>query len=1049
VARSPIPTRSAERCQLTVLFCDLVGSTALAKQLDPEELRSIMHAYQHACRGAIEPYGGHVAQFLGDGVMAYFGWPRAHEDAAERALRAALAVVSRLKGVDAPTPLRVHIGVATGPVVVGESGSGDDAEPGLAVGETPNLAARLQSLAGADEIVIGPATHALAGSVFVYEDLGPHQLRGIVEPVRAWRVLGVSAAEARFDVTRAARLTPLVGREEELGLLLRRWEQAKDGEGQVVLLCGEAGIGKSRIAQALLERIAGEAHVRLRYQCSPYHTQSAFHPIIEQLLRAGRLSSEDAEDVKLAKVEALMAAAQAEDPRAVPLIAALLDVSTAGRYPPLDYLPQKQKDETVRTLARQLIALSRDTPVLLSLEDAHWIDPSSLEAFDHLVPLVHAQPILVVVTFRPEFSPLWAGQSHVTLLTLNRLGARQTVELARRVAGARPVPDAVLQQIAAKTDGVPLFAEELTKSVLESGLLAEGADGSRGSAPLAALAIPATLRDSLMARLDRLAPVKEVAQAGACIGREFDYALLSAVASIQGARLEDALDQLVGSGLVFQRGRPPDATYSFKHALVRDAAYESLLRARRVQIHARIGEALAQHFPATVATQPEIVAEHYTAAELPEKAIPYWRQAGDVAFRRMALAESIAHLERGVGLVGRLQPGADRDRLELDLRTALGMASIALYGWAHPDVESNLARAWELEEQLGGGVHPLRILWGLWVNRLCSGRARESLTLGEKLLALAEERGDASMRLVGFNATSLSHCWLGEPAESARAADAVLAAYDPVRDQSLADLTYYDAKTTALCYKAVAQWTLGYPDSAATLAEEALTSSRSRRSAVELGWVLHFVLVFVFHPRREPERCGPLLGEFERLVREQGLLFLEQGMVPLCRALLCLELDRPREAEAELRVVVRRWAEAGMGSSLPLWKACQAQAAGLLDRLDEALALIEEALAQMERPGWEERFALPESLRIKGWLLQRRGKLEQAEDCFQEAIGVARQQRAKSFELRGATSLARLWQSQGKGREAYELLAPVYAWFTEGFDTLDLLEARALLAELA
>jgi class 3 adenylate cyclase/tetratricopeptide (TPR) repeat protein len=1040
---------SAERRQLTVLFCDLVGSTALSKQLDPEELRAIMHAYQHACRGAIERYGGHVAQFLGDGVMAYFGWPRAHEDAAERALRAALAIVSRLKGVDAPTPLRVHIGVATGPVVVGESGSGDEAEPALAVGEAPNLAARLQSLAGADEVVIAPSTHALAGSVFVYEDLGPHALKGVVEPVQAWRVLGVSAAEARFDVTRAARLTPLVGREEELGLLLRRWEQAKDGEGQVVLVCGEAGIGKSRLAQALLERIAGEPHRRLRYQCSPHHTQSAFHPIIEHLLRAGRFSAEDPEEARMAKVEALMAAAQAEDPRAVPLIAALLDVPTAGRYPPLDYAPQKQKDETVRTLARQLIALSRDAPVLLSLEDAHWIDPSSLEAFDHLVPLVQTERVLAVITFRPEFSPPWTGQSHVTLLTLNRLGTRQTVELARRVAGPRAVPDDVLRQIAARTDGVPLFAEELTKSVLESGLLSDRPDRLGVATPLPALAIPATLRDSLMARLDRLAPVKEVAQAGACIGREFDYALLSAVTSIPGPGLDHALDELVGSGLVFQRGRPPDASYSFKHALVRDAAYESLLRARRVQIHARIGEALAQHFPATVAAQPEIVAEHYTAAELPEKAIPYWRQAGEVAHRRMAFRESIAHLERGIGLLGKVEPGAGRDRLELDLRTALGMTSIALHGWAHPDVEGNLGRAWELEEQLGGGAQSLRILWGLWVNRMCSGRARESLTLGERLLAVAEERGDPSVRLLGFNATSLSHCWLGEPAEAVRAADAVLAAYDPGRDRSLADLTYYDAKTTALCYKSVAQWTLGYPDSAATLAKQALALCRDRRSAVELGWVLHFLFVFVFHPRREPERCGPLLDEFERVVREHGLLFLEQGMVPLCRALLHLQLDQPREAEAELRVVIRRWSEAGMGSSIPLWKACQAQAAGRLDRLDQGLALVEEALEQMERSGWEERFALPESLRIKGWLLQRRGELAQAEACFRDAVGVARGQRAKSFELRTATSLARLWQSQGKDREAYELLAPVYGWFTEGFDTADLKDAEALLRQLS
>ena len=486
---------------------------------------------------AIERYDGQVAQYLGDGVMAYFGWPRAHEDDAERGVRAALEIVGVMKLVDARFALRVHIGIATGPVVVGESQGADATEPALAVGETPNLAARLQGLAGAGEVVIAPSTRKLTGAVFVCEDLGEQTLKGIVEPVRAWRVTGVSAAEGRFEATRAARLSPLVGREEELRLLLRRWEQAQEGEGQVVLLCGEPGIGKSRIAQALLERIASGPHTRLRYQCSPHHTHSAFHPIIEQLHRAAGLGGEDSVQARLGKIEALMAAAQAEDPRTVPLIAALLDIPAADKYPPLNYAPEKQKEETVRALHRQLIALSRDAPVLFSFEDAHWIDPSTLEAFDLLVQLAQDHRMLVLVTFRPEFTPRWTGQGHVTLLTLNRLSNRQAAELAKRVAGAKPLPEEVLEHIAAKTDGVPLFVEELTSSVIESGLVEEQQDRFTLVTPLSNLAIPTSLRDSLTARLDRLAPVKEIAQIGACIGREFGYELLSLVSPRQGSEL--------------------------------------------------------------------------------------------------------------------------------------------------------------------------------------------------------------------------------------------------------------------------------------------------------------------------------------------------------------------------------------------------------------------------------------------------------------------------------------------------------------------------------
>jgi class 3 adenylate cyclase/tetratricopeptide (TPR) repeat protein len=1042
------PSYKVERRQLTVLFCDLVGSTALAKQLDPEELRTLMQAYQQICCAVVERYEGQVAQFLGDGVMVYFGWPRAHEDDAERAVRAGLEIVSVVKQVEAPSPLAVHIGIASGPVVVGEGAGEDATAPKLAVGETPNLAARLQGLAGADEIVIAPTTHALTSGMFDYEELGERQLKGIVEPVRPWRVTALSQAVGRFEATRAVQLTPLVGREEELSLLLHRWEQAKEGEGQVVLLCGEAGIGKSRITQVLQKRIAGEPHLRLRYQCSPYHTSSAFYPIIDHLHRAAQLSPDDAADVKLAKVEALMAPAQAEDPRVVPLIAALLDIQTSDKYPPLNDSPQKQKDETIRALGRQLIALSREAPLLVSLEDVHWIDPSSLEAFDHLVQLAQAHRVLAVMTLRPEFQPRWTGQGHVTLLTLNRLGTRQTAELAKRVAGVKPLPAEVLDQIAAKTDGVPLFVEELTKSVIESGLLKEERDHYSMVAPLPALAIPSTLRDSLMARLDRLAPVKELAQVGACIGREFGYRLLSLIAPMQAAKLDETLDALVRSGLVFQSGSPPEASYVFKHALVQDAAYESLLKAKRAHIHARVGEALKHHFPVIVAAQPEIVARHYTVAELHEEAIPYWQRAGELALRRMALQESIAHLERGIELVERMKSPASRDRLEIDLRAALGVAWVALQGWAYPEVERNLARAWELEEKLYHGDHSLRVLWGLEMYQMCVGRARESLVFAEQLLAQGDRNNDQDMRLVGHGDACISHSLLGNLERSVRHADSVLACYDAARDHHLFDLVNHDVKTVAEVYKACALGFLGYPDRAARLAEECIAHARALGHAFNLGWALHFLALHVFSFRGEVEKCGALLNEFERLAHEQQLVFYRDVVGPNCRAGWLLRSDRPEEADLKFRESLPLWSKAGMLIGLPGWKTWHAQTAGLLDRLDEGLTLVEEALEQIQRPGWEEGHTVCETLRIKGWLLQRCGDTEQAEACFQDAIDIARQQQAKSFELRAATSYAQLLKDRGRCAEAIHVLQPVYDWFSEGRSTQDHIEAKALLDEL-
>jgi class 3 adenylate cyclase len=669
--------REAERRQLTVLFCDLVGSTALSAQLDPEEMGAVIRAYQNAVAGETLRFEGHVAKFMGDGVLAYFGWPQAHEDDAERAVRAGLALVRAVAGLEAGgRPLAARIGIATGLVVVGELVGEGEAQERAVVGETPNLAARLQALADPGSVVISQATRRLVGGLFELTDLGPTRVKGFAEPLAAFRVEGEGRADGRFEALHGQRLTPLIGREHELAMLLERWAWAKEGDGQVVLIAGEPGIGKSRLLRALREQLAGEPHLTLSHFCSPYHTNSALHPIFAQLERAAGIASHDEPADRLAKLEALLGQGTEHLEEAVPLIGALLGIPSGGRYPAPNLSPQRQKQRTLEVLIEQLAGLARDRPVLEQYEDVHWVDPSTLELLDLLVERVRTLPALVVLTYRPDFSPPWIGQSHVTALTMNRLGRRQGAAMVDRVTGGKALPDEILDQILANTDGVPLFVEELTKTVLESGLLTDAGDRYELSGPLPALAIPATLHDSLMARLDRLAPVKEVAQIGAVIGREFSHELLAAVLPLGEAGLTAALDQLVASELIFRRGTPPEATYSFKHALVQDAAYESLLKARRQQLHAKIGHVLEEHFPEVAATNPEVLAHHWRGADNLYKAICYLRDAATLAVERSSNREAAAHISVALELVRAQPPSVGRQQTETALRLSLGAALI-------------------------------------------------------------------------------------------------------------------------------------------------------------------------------------------------------------------------------------------------------------------------------------------------------------------------------------------------------------------------------------
>jgi class 3 adenylate cyclase/tetratricopeptide (TPR) repeat protein len=811
------PEAAAERRQLTVVFCDLVGSTAMAARLDPEELREVIGAYHRSVAEAVRRFDGFVAKYMGDGVLVYFGYPQAHEDDAERAVRAGLDIVADVGRLDLPaiprTPalggrpsgdqLQVRIGIATGLVVVGDLVGAGASQEQAVVGETPNLAARLQALAEPGSVVIAPATRRLIGDRFRLLALGRLRVKGLAEPVEAWAVEGVSASEGRFEAVRSGRLTGFVGREHELGLLIERWKLAQDGEGQVVLLSGEPGIGKSRILSELRGRLEAEHATSLRLHCSPYYVNSAFYPIIDNFERALRFARDDTAEQKLDKLEALVVGQYGRPPEDLRFIAAMLSIPGEERYGAIAMTPQKFKDETLRALVDTTEAAARWRPTVTLFEDAHWADPTTLEVIDLLIHRVRNLPLLVVVTHRPEFSSRWSHYGHVAALTLTKLTRPQSSSMVSRLAGGKALPADLLDQILGKTDGVPLFVEELTKSILESADLRDAGDRWEYARRTDTLAIPLTLRDSLMARLDRFAPVKEIAQIGAAIGREFSYELLAAVAPHPKPELDQALAQLTASGLAFQQGTPPDAVYTFKHALVQDAAYDSLLRARRQQLHGKIAKVIEERFPNIETTEPELLAYHYTEGKQPEKAIPLWHKAGSLALKRMTLVEAIAHLNKGLELVAPQPPSGERDERELDLRVSLGTAWMALTGWAAPEVWGRLHPALGLANSLRRNDSLLRVLDGLLSHVLVSGRVAESLRWVARMQEAAESSSDPHLLIVWHRNAATAYFWLGDPIKAKEHADRVLALYDKERDGALVEILNTDPKTTGLVFSAL------------------------------------------------------------------------------------------------------------------------------------------------------------------------------------------------------------------------------------------------------
>ncbi len=1023
----------AERRQVTALSAELIAAEGGSLPADPEELHAIVEAFRRRAAAIIARHGGAVAQCVARTVLAYFGHPAAQEDAAERAIHAGLALIEHPQAgePESRSGVAVRAGIATGLVI---------ADPvGEIVGEAPSEAASLQAVAEPGQVVTGPTTRRLTGQLFAYQAVALPTLKGGASPAQAWRVLAENRALGRFEALRSSA-TPLVGRAEEQELLLRRWGQSKSDSGRVVLISGEPGVGKSRLAEAVAERIADEPHLRLRYFCSPHHQDSALHPVIVHMERAAGFAREDAPLARLAKLQALLAAT-GPPIEVVALIADLLSLPTADLAALPDASPHRKKEKTFEALLRQVELLAQELPVLMVYEDIHWIDPSSRELLERTMQRIANWPVLLVATFRPEFLPPWTGQPGVTMLALSRLDRPDTAAMVANIAGDHALPDEIVREIAERTDGVPLFVEELTKAVLESG---EQAAAALSAVPHPALSVPATLHASLMARLDRQGPAaKDMAQRAAAIGREFGYELLASIADLPEQQLCEVLHRLTEAGLVFARGTPPQSSYIFKHALVQDAAYSMLLRGRRQQLHARIAAALEDRFPEIVQAQPGLLAQHCAAAGLAKKAVVYWLKAGEEATARSAMTEAVAQLQKGLDVLAGLPEGPSHRRQELDLLIALRAAVAATKGFSAAEVGRILARAHALAEQLDRPEYLVPLSWGQWAFHLVRSEHRLALSFAEQLEKLGGARNDLWAQLQGRRAQGYTRIYLGEFVAARALLERCHTLSDPAHRVGRAGLTE-DPYAILLSWLAMTLASLGYIDQARSRLVEALVEARRHGHDHTLAIVLNNALWTDCTTRSADvhRRAEELLA----ISSEHGFRLL-LGYAAVHRARKLIALGQVQEGLAVLTQGDTAVRATGVESGLVRRLVTLAEAYAMLGQPDAGLNCLAEAGQFIEAT--EERVSEAELHLMRGDLLNATGDRSAAERSYRQAFDVAQRQSAKIFELRAAIRLARLWRDQGRIADVQALIAPVYAWFTEGFDAPDLIEAKALLEELA
>jgi len=1035
-----------DRRQLTVLFCDLVGSTELSQKLDPEELRDVFRNYHDTVVRSITDQNGHVAKLLGDGVLAYFGWPSAQENQVEMAVRTGLNATSAVSQIMAAgEPLAARVGIATGQVVVGDMMSETVQERGAVSGETPNLASRLQGQAQPGETVIDYATQRLIKGSFELQDGGLCHLKGFAEPVKIWRVMSTIHLGSRFEAAHDGQLTSLVGREHEIGLVLDRWRSSRDGEGQVVLISGEAGIGKSHILSEFAARLDGSGHLTLKLQCSQHETNTAFQPVLAEIESSAAFQPSDALEVRVDKLHDYLSLVFNENDEAISLITTSLSLPNT-RYAPLHMAPQRQKQRTVMALVERISLLSRKQPIVLLIEDIHWIDPSSLEVLDALVEQVRDLPVLIVMTHRPNFLPQWGAHSHVTAHSLNRLSRSDGKAISEQISGGKALPDVVLSRILQQTDGIPLFVEELTKTVLEAGFLEERADSYVLNGPLPDVAIPTTLHDSLMARLDRMAPVKRVIQAAACIGREFGASLLATALPMSAEELKVALDQLLAAQLIFRRGSMEDESYIFKHALVQDAAYASLLISARQSLHNRLAQALER----TDDPDPLTLARHFSASGANERAANLYLTAGRRSLESSALLEAIGALDLGLQALGAILPSRKRDRMELDLRVILGVARMANFGWAHPSVAEALEPAFPLAKAFANPDALGSILWGLWVHfqtRTDFPRAHEWLS---ELKTVARVHKKSDLPLIYDMSAGCQYFWEADYSSALGHTDHLKSIYDPNKHTQIATLVNHDP----LCFSqhwagSLAEWITGYPDSSVERMEEAISHARKVGHPFNLVFALTAGATNLIY-LGDTDRLLKYCDEASKVVAEEALgPFADHVCVMQWRGAAHNQREEFKIGHSLIKTGNEFWTMSGGRICTAMFRSWIALGLQGLGRINEASAIISDNIIHCRETG--DCYMEPECLRIQGELELKTDNpgIEAAERLFREAISIAQTQGAKSWELRAAMSLARLLHSRDRRSDAANCLEPVLNWFIEGLETEDIQEARNLMAVLS
>ncbi|MGA7017636.1 MAG: adenylate/guanylate cyclase domain-containing protein [Pseudolabrys sp.] len=1035
-ATSPVQHREAEFRQITVMFCDLVGSTQLSEKLDPEDLQKIIDSYRRECSTAIRRYGGEVARYLGDGVLAFFGWPYAHEDDAPRAVHAALEIVSVVTKISESVTLACRVGVCSGPVVVGEIRNSTASWSMDAVGETPNIAARLQTLAEPDTVLISESTRRLVSATFDLQSLGPQALKGITEPVRAYRVLAAKSAGSRFEAAHAGTLTPLVGRSSELRLLLDRWEKVKEGDGQVILLSGIPGVGKSRLLHELKSHVEEEPHILLHHQCSPYHNQSAFHPVIEQIEQAAHLIAREADADKITKLQAYLPRSTNSSIEPLLLIANLLSISTENQQHLSELTPQQIKNRTISTLVEMLLAFSVQRPTLCIFEDAHWLDASTLELLELMISRIAHARVLLIVSSRPEFRPTWLAHANVSTHSLTRLSQAEVRTMIRDLLRGGNMPQKLVDQIIEKADGVPLFIEELTSSTLSAPLR----ETLGHTEQPASLRVPETLSDALMERLDRAAPSRRVAQIAAVIGREFSDDLLSAAARIDEEDMQSALSLLEQADIIYRVGISPFVRFAFKHVLLRDALYDSLLKSKRQQIHADIAAILVHDFPKLVENQPEVLALHYQEASNHQMAIRYWFESGQRALAHSANVEAIANFRKALQLLNALPETPERIKQEIDIQLALGIPLIAVRGYTAAETREAFSRARTLCLRLGDIPEYFQALFGLWGNHWMCGKNDEALRMADEFLSRSRALSDPVLLMVANRVMGSTLLTLGDFQSSASHFEETIRLSTGREERPLYNLYMVGPRAASLLLLSWDLWILGYPDQALSRVSEALASGKDLGHPYTVAFahymtsVVHLLRGDAAHALESAERS------FEMSQEQRFSLYAILSRISRGRAIG--ELGRLGEARVELTQGIDEARRNGVGFMLPMMDSWLADVHTKTGENEYALSFVERALTNIgdvTGRSWE---AELHRQRAQILLALDPSKLREAESHLQKSIEVARGQSAKSLELRAATNLAELWRAQGRPDEARALLEPICHWFNEGAETADLKQAR-------